>query len=228
MFLRDTLIVLGLVAFNYFVTPFIFPISFALSLFFSILISVTNVSAILLSWSYFSNSRCYPDEANPLTMVSYKLVGASSTHLVVFVIRVATNVVSVIYMLQYPMLFTLPVILLGLMFKPFLLTISITASLYTYEFISNVIAETTRRKEGFKCNEKSYVCKTMKNPDPFYCDFSGVKKGSKKRSRNGGKALVKASGTALSDPGNFCIDNPGSCLIDPSGNKRLKGGFVIR
>lgn len=171
--LKDFSISGALVAFSYFVIPFLLPDPFHQGIYFSIVVSVTNFLAIILSWIYFSHTRCYDDEGNFVTMIGYKIFGASSTHFVVFISRIVGNIVLVLSLVLSPDMLDIELYLFIIYFKPVLLTVCITTSMYTYEMINNIYGVTTGLK--YTCKDKSLVCGMMKKPDPFFCDFPNDK-----------------------------------------------------
>jgi hypothetical protein len=164
---KDVLITAAFVAFSYFVIPWILPLPWHQSIYFAIVITTSNVLAILFSWTYFSNTRCYDDEGNIITMIGYKTLGASATHLIVFIMRVVGNVIAVIFLLLYPDTLVYEIMLWVVPVRMFLLSTCITASLYFYEMINNIIA--VSNSKGVQCNDRSVMCKIMK--DPLFCDF---------------------------------------------------------
>lgn len=159
------LITILIILFNYFVMPWIFPDTFHQAIYFSITTTASNIIAILLSWRYFAKTRCYEDELNIIATYSYKILGASATHLIFFIIRLAGNVLMVILLLtspgwlaiSFPALFNV---------KIFLLSYSIGNALYVYEAINNAIQ--VNSGVDFHCNERSMMCSIMN--DPLFCD----------------------------------------------------------
>lgn len=190
-FLKDSIITVGLVLFNYLMIPWLLPSAFHQAIYFSIIVSVTNFTAIILSWIYFSHTRCYDDEGNFITMLSYKIFGASSTHFVVFISRIVGNIVLVLTLTMYPSLLEVELYLLVFYLKVYLVTVCITTSLYIYEMISNIYGVATGLK--YTCKDKSYVCGMMKNPDPFFCDFENDKDVKPKKIEGSSPAEEKKS-----------------------------------
>ena len=164
---KDFLITAAFTAFSYFVIPWILHSSWYQAIYFSIAITVSNVLAVMLSWAYFSKTRCYDDELNIVTMIGYKTLGASATHFIVFIIRIVGNILAVVFLLLYPDILAIEIWIFIAPVRMFLLTTAVTASLYFYEMINNAIA--VNGSKNIQCNDRSIMCKIMK--DPIFCDF---------------------------------------------------------
>ncbi len=165
--LTGILVTAGIVAIGYFVVPLLLVDPFHQVLFFTITMTSSNFLAVVFSWHYFSNTRCYPDEANPVTMYAYKLAGATATHFVLLIVRVSGNIVAAVTLLAYPSLLLFELVIGTFSLKIYLLSIAFGTGLYVYEMINNLIV--VSRGVDFKCNERSMACATVK--DPFFCDF---------------------------------------------------------
>lgn len=162
---KTVFIVILIVLFNYFAIPWFFPDTFYQAIYFSVTTTIANVVAIILSWYYFSKTRCYEDEANMIATYSYKIFGASATHLVFFIIRVSGNITMVILLLTYPDWLSISFsILLGL--KVFLLSYSLGCAMYVHEAINNAIQ--VNAGVDFHCKERSMMCNVI--DDPLFCD----------------------------------------------------------
>lgn len=166
--LRDALVVVGFVAFYYFVVPWIFPDLAYQAYFFSITLTVTNFAAVVISWAFFSRTRRYGDEANIVTMMGYKIFGSSATHMFIFIIRMTGNILAVVLVITYPEALVLSLPLFGFPLKMYLLAISVATALYSFEMINNIIA-TKNYDDLAKGKERSMMCKIY--DDPLFCDF---------------------------------------------------------
>ena len=164
---KDFLITAAFTAANYFLAPLILPSAWYQALYLSIVITACNVIAIMLSWMYFSKTRCYDDEGNIITMIGYKTLGASATHFIIFIVRIVGNILVVVFLMLYPDVLLVGVWVFVLTVRMFLLTTSITASLYFYEMINNIIS--VSNSKDIQCNDRSIMCKVLK--DPIFCDF---------------------------------------------------------
>lgn len=171
-YVKDFAINASLILFFYFAIPWFFPDVIAQAILFCIVITITNIAAIMLSWNYFASTRCYDDEGNFVTMLGYKIMGASSTHFIVFVGRVVGNIGVILGLIYFPGLLAVDFYLF-IYIKIVLLTISTLAALYTWEMINNIYSSATGLK--YTCKDKSFICSHMKNPDPFFCDFPNNK-----------------------------------------------------
>jgi hypothetical protein len=72
----------------------IYPLLFAgevLSWAYFITYTIVNIGAILLSWAYFDNTRCYKHEGNPIAMIGYFLYGHTITHILLIIFRLVFN-----------------------------------------------------------------------------------------------------------------------------------------
>jgi hypothetical protein len=100
-------------------------------------------------------------------MIGYKTVGASATHLAIFILRAACNILAVVLLLTYPEVLTYEFVLSIVVIKTFLLTTCLTASLYFYEMMNNIFSVINNK--DVRCGDRSVLCKIYK--DPIFCDF---------------------------------------------------------
>lgn len=146
-------LIIGFTIFYTYLYPFLFPAPFLPWAFF-ITFSILNAIAILLSWIYFDQTKCYQDEGNPVAMILYYLYGHTIGHILLIVFRIFVNVGF------YFSVFGLDLNTIGIAIvippqTP--LFLAIPTSVFTTELIFNIYAI---------CNHWNDKCKP---PKPLIC-----------------------------------------------------------
>lgn len=158
------LIMLGLiVGFTIFYTyayPFLFsPAMLPWALF--ITFTIVNAIAIILSWVYFDQTKCYQDEGNPFAMILYYLYGHTIGHILLIIFRVFVNVGF------YFSVFGLDLNIIGIditVLPQNNLILAIPTSVFTTELLFNIYAISNHWDD--KCKPpKPLICL-----DPNGCD----------------------------------------------------------
>lgn len=82
--------IIGSVLVYYFLYPLLFVDNLTWAYF--VTFTIVNVAAILLSWVYFDQTRCYQYEGNFIAKILYYLYGHTVAHIILIAFRVFTNV----------------------------------------------------------------------------------------------------------------------------------------
>jgi len=142
----------------YYLAVYIFPSS-STKLYFTIIMTLSNILAILFSWMYFNSTKCLENDLNPLTVKGNKIFGEDIYHTILFVFRFILNGYFIWSLFNNNNIFE-SYMLFSTEIYPIVILHSFITSLWLIEAIINIFANLQFRLAD---NPQEYMCKLPKN-----------------------------------------------------------------
>lgn len=138
-------------------------------------ITFMNFYAIILSYHYFFQTKCTNNEGNILAKFMYNQVGIKFGHKILIVIRILLNLIIGILLFNNNVNILQSTILYSsIVYYDIWGIYCVLASIYSFEFITNLLSVRELEKNPYTCDYISTLCHETQIPNSNYSTINNL------------------------------------------------------
>lgn len=164
--------ILSITIILYLISVYLFP-SNNTRLYFTIIMTISNIMAILFSWIYFNATKCFGNEMNPVTRYGMSYLGEDFFHIILFIGRILLNIFFIYMLFTDDNLFE-PYYFFDWIIYPNIILYSFITSIWMTEAIVNIFQNIEWKMADkpieYVCNDINEICKTTGK----FCDEAEI------------------------------------------------------